>query len=499
MYVQPNTTIHLIRNVGLDNSYTNTHYFANVSQQYAYFTSHVKRTLTNYSYVVPSANVIRVNIKSDEIYDVNYIAFQNTNFGTKWFYAFVNSIEYISNDVSEIHFEIDVIQTWLTEFQLKPCFIERMHVANDSIGSNIKAENISVGEYVGNESETLYLQGYNIIVTVVDSNKVGKMIDNCYSGTYMIAFTTTSAGISNLNAFLQQFVDKPNMISSLYMCPDCACDASDTGSVITSASNISTVVSTIAKNGTLDGYKPINNKLYTYPYNFYRVSNGNGGTLNIRYEFCNGNPKISYSATATQPVQLGVRVVNYKNGSSERVETITTTGYPICAWSNNTYQNWVGTSAIPNLLGSIGKVALGSVASGLGGAIATGASAVSDIVLQGYNASISADTLQGNTSSGGVNLSKTFGSIQGCRMSVSREYAKMIDDYFTRYGYAIKEIAQPNITSRKSFNYIKTCDCSITGFMPSDVAKQIADIHNRGVTYWHNHDEIGNFLVDNTL
>ena len=152
MYVQPNTTIHLIRNVGLDNSYTNTHYFSNVSQQYSYFVSHAKRTLNNYSYVIPSSDVIRVNIKADEIYDVNYIAFQNTNFGSKWFYAFVNSIDYVSNDVSDIHFEIDVIQTWLTEYQLKPCFIERQHVASDKIGENIVAESVEVGEYVGNDS-----------------------------------------------------------------------------------------------------------------------------------------------------------------------------------------------------------------------------------------------------------------------------------------------------------------------------------------------------------
>lgn len=500
MYVQPNTTIHLIRNVGLDNSYTNTHYFSNVSQQYSYFVSHAKRTLNNYSYVIPSSNVIRVNIKADEIYDVNYIAFQNTNFGSKWFYAFVNSIDYVSNDVSDIHFEIDVIQTWLTEYQLKPCFIERQHVASDKIGDNIVAEPIEIGEYVGNEIETLYLMAYNIVVAVVDADKDGSMIDNCFSGCYLIAFTTTSAGISNLNTFLKQFVDAPNKISAIYMVPDCSCVASDNGSVITSSATVSSVTSAISGAGSLNGYMPKNNKLFTYPYNYYRVTNGNGGALNIRYEFCNGNPKISYSATATQPVQLGTRVSNYKNGTTERTDVLITSNFPICSWLNNTYQNWVATAAIPSALGNIGSSALsGMLTKGLVGGLVGGAMSMANVLTDGYKASISADTMQGNASSGGINLSKTFGSIQGTRITISKEYAKIIDDYFTRYGYAIKEIAQPNITSRKSFNYIKTCDCSLTGFMPSDVAKQIADIHNRGITYWHNHEQIGNFLVDNTL
>lgn len=500
MYVQPNTTIHLIRNVGLDNSYTNTHYFSNVSQQYSYFVTHAKRTLNNYSYVVPSSNVIRVNIKADEIYDVNYIAFQNTNFGAKWFYAFVNSIDYVSNDVSDIHFEIDVVQTWLTEFQLKPCFIERQHVANDEIGSNIVAEPIEIGEYIGNEYEILYLTHYHVIVAVVDADKDGRMIDNCYSGCYLMAFTTTNEGISNLNAFLKQFVNAPEKISAIYMVPSCACVATDTGSVVTQSAISTIQASTISGAGPLDGYAPRNNKLFTYPYNYYRVSNGNGGVLNVRYEFCKGQPRISYSATATQPVQMGVRMMNYKNSTTMNTDVIVTSNFPICSWLNNAYQNWVATSAIPSAIGGAGKGALaGMLTKGPIGGVLGGLVGASGILLDGYKASIAADTIQGNTSSGGINLSKGFGSIQGTRISVSKEYAKIIDDYFTRYGYAIKEIAQPNITSRKSFNYIKTCDCSLTGFMPSDVARQIADIHNRGITYWHNHEQIGNFLVDNTL
>lgn len=498
MYVQPNTTIHLIRNVGLDNSYTNTHYFANVSQQYSYFVSHAKRTLNNYSYVIPTSNVIRVNIKADEIYDVNYIAFQNTNFGTKWFYAFVNSIDYVSNDVSDIHFEIDVIQTWLTEYQLKPCFIERQHVASDKIGDNIVAEPLEVGEYVGNDSETLYLNNMVCVIAVIDNDKQGSLIDNVYSGCYLVAYSMTSAGISNMNTFLQQFVDKPSQIAGIYMVPDCACPASDTGTHIDNVLPAVKKPSTINGANKIDGYVPRNNKLFTYPYNFYRLSNGNGGALNIRYEFCDGNPIITYSATCTQPVQLGVRVENYKKGSTNRTEVMVTSNYPVCAWSNSTYQNWVGTQAIPNLLTSVGTGVATGIVNPTAGVI-SGVMGVSNVLMSGYKASISADTLQGSVSSGGVNLSKSYGSIQGWRMSICAEYAKIIDDYFTRYGYAIKEIAQPNITSRKSFNYIKTCDCSVTGFMPSDVAKQIADIHNRGITYWHNHEQIGNFLVDNTL
>ena len=42
---------------------------------------------------------------------------------------------------------------------------------------------------------------------------------------------------------------------------------------------------TLVGNETLDGYTPKNKKMYTYPYNFFNMDNGNGSNLQLRYEF----------------------------------------------------------------------------------------------------------------------------------------------------------------------------------------------------------------------
>lgn len=55
---------------------------------------------------------MRVEKKAEDLYDCNYLAFQNTSFGSKWFYAFITSVEYVNNITSEITFEIDVLQTY---------------------------------------------------------------------------------------------------------------------------------------------------------------------------------------------------------------------------------------------------------------------------------------------------------------------------------------------------------------------------------------------------
>ncbi|MBD8921869.1 hypothetical protein EGR52_00275, partial [bacterium] len=69
----------------------------------------------------------------------------------------------------------------------------------------------------------------------------------------------------------------------------------------------------ISTNDTLNGYKPKNNKLYTYPYNFYHVDNGGSASLSLRYEFFDSlQPVISIDCNVTQPITVSARPAGYK-------------------------------------------------------------------------------------------------------------------------------------------------------------------------------------------
>ena len=483
MYVAPNSIIYLLSNVGLDNSYTQTHYFESVGEQHAYFTSHAKHTLTNYSYVNQSDNHIRVNLNAEQLYTCSYMMFQNTAFGSRWFYAFITDVRYISNNCSEITFEIDVIQSWLKDFSLNPCYVAREHVTSDNLGDNINAEPIDVGELVGNEKELIYEQKYNLVIGVVnDDAHPGTMVDNTFSGSTLMAFTTNTSGIASANAYLKTHGADAKNITAIYMVPDCACNASDTGTPVSYLS-LKTFQSAIEPMGTLDGYTPKNKKLYTYPYNYYRVANGNGGELNIKYEYLDvPKPLLTYSATATQPVQLGIRPNSYKNDSAFRTEVLVTTGYPVCSWANDTFSQWVATSGSNQMITGAINTALGLAINPAVGVIA-GVRSIGSVVGGALQATKTTNTQQGSATSGGVNLSKSYGSIYGTRMSVTSKTAKVIDDFFTRYGYAINEIKQPNVVGRKAFNYVQTVDCTIRGSVFGDDAKKICDIHNKGIAY----------------
>ena len=112
MHIEPGTNIKILKDCPLDTTYDHTIYFADKASQTNYFVGLTKYTLTNYTYQRVKRGVARVGIKADNLYDCNYMMFQNTNYGNKWFYAFIKSVEYVNNETSEITFEIDVMQTW---------------------------------------------------------------------------------------------------------------------------------------------------------------------------------------------------------------------------------------------------------------------------------------------------------------------------------------------------------------------------------------------------
>ena len=81
------------------------------------------------------------------------------------------------------------------------------------------------------------------------------------------------------------------------------------------------------------------------------------------------------------------------------------------------------------------------------------------------------------------------------------EYIKIIDDYFSRFGYAIKKLEVPNLVGRKNWNYVEIgLDEEIGyGSVPSSFMETINNACRSGITIWHNHENLGNFALDNSI
>jgi hypothetical protein len=86
-------------------------------------------------------------------------------------------------------------------------------------------------------------------------------------------------------------------------------------------------------------------------------------------------------------------------------------------------------------------------------------------------------------------------------MRCKDEYMKQVDSYFTMFGYKVNELKVPNINGRLNFNFIEIGDGECIGYgnIPAIDLELINKVCRRGVTIWHNHDNLGDYTVTNTI
>lgn len=527
MYIQPNTNIRLLKNVPLDNTYEHTIFFKSVSEQITYFKSLKHEDFLQHSYQRHSKNVMRLNRNAEKLFDCNYLMFQNTSFGNKWFYGFITNIEYVSNEVCEIKYELDVLQTWFFDYQLKSCYVEREHSVTDEIGDNIVAEDIAIGEYIFSDYEQLTVDTTDlcVVVAIVDTGK--ESVDgNCYGGVYggCQLWCYNSDDVDSIDDKLSEYLEATDSIVSVYTVPKILIGEVDEGGKKLSygASGITTNVTKnkIKGNEKFGSYQPHNQKLYTYPYNCLNIHTPNGSSLCLRYEFFkNLTPKLRISGSITQPVKLVARPISYKGTPTYNelapspelmTESVVLDDYPTCSWNTDFYKAWLAQNSAPLIFGTLlnlGTIGAGAMmsTSTLQGEIKSNASMCSGVggilgnIKSMYTSSISADICRGNTSNGNVNVSNGNQHFYCARTHITEEYAIIVDNFFSKYGYATKKNKIPNRDSRPHWNYVKTNDCVIVGSVPTDDVSKICSIYDNGITFWKKGSEVGDYSLNNSV
>ena len=150
MATPKSTVVDLMHEVPFDPSYNHTMLFNNIDEQIAYFNG--KRITTamfnDLSYQRYDSGTIRVQSDMTLLDNANYLRFYNQHHEDKSFYAFIIAIRYVSDSVVEIDYQIDNIQTWMFDYTLNPCYVEREHAISDQVGDNRVPENLETGDFV---------------------------------------------------------------------------------------------------------------------------------------------------------------------------------------------------------------------------------------------------------------------------------------------------------------------------------------------------------------
>lgn len=155
MQTIPNSTLYLCKNVDLDPNYNYTIDFDNITAQANYFDSKIATEFEineGYSYV-RDTQALKVQANVDDLLGINYLFYNN---GNKRYYAFITKKEYINPTCTSLTFKIDVLQSFMFNYEIDESFIEREHQDRYSKSGttltpiyNRETENIEKGqEYI---------------------------------------------------------------------------------------------------------------------------------------------------------------------------------------------------------------------------------------------------------------------------------------------------------------------------------------------------------------
>lgn len=479
--------------------------FNSTTEQRTYMHGRTKHAYNNLS-IQRQNNTIKVPSYIDDIIDCNYLMFRNTSNG-KWYYCFVVGFEYINDNCTEITFKIDPLQTYQFNYTVKPCFVEREHINDDSIGANTIDEGLAIGETTLIDKEVITgMTNFRYIIAttygtelhddVVPKKYRGVLRNGIYSSLQMLVFDNSQ--IDDMVTLINDIEEKKEgAIQYIAVVPSFALSSSQVdGNIVYQSNNCPSKDITIPfSHSTIDGYIPKNNKLFCYPYNTLLISNSNGVQNLLKFENFSNRNSITFRFFGNLGANCSVKMCprNYKNVDTNFEEALSIEGYPQCEFTTSNFKNWLYSSFMnvgANFLTTALQMYTGNVWGTIQGGINT--------LQNGLNTLLKSDNVKGNSSTALTSL-LAKSDFKFYHQQIKYEYARALDEYFSRYGYRVNRVKTPNHTGRNSFNYIKTQNCLCHGDVPSKYLEEIQSIYDNGVVFWHDVENFGNYTIDNSI
>lgn len=176
--------------------------------------------------------------------------------------------------------------------------------------------------------------------------------------------------------------------------------------------------------------------------------------------------------------------------------------FPFLNWSINEYTQWLSRNSL-NLTGQfIGgglQLALGTATGNLEGVV-SGLSGTLGVLKQLYDHKLMPDSARGNINGADVNIASDQNGFYFYKKSIKKEFAKVIDDFFTKFGYKVNSLKVPNITGRRNWNYVKCIDSIVDSFtVPEKYLEEYKEMLNSGVTFWHDYATFLDYSQNNSI
>lgn len=522
--------------------YANQVYYPNQNARDSAFDKYEDRTIKELASCDKTKQQIRLNVSYYVGNQYNYGCIVENN---KRYYIFIDKVEWKSNlNTVILHYSYDYWQTYCYQIELKESYVEREHVEDDTFGKHIIDEGLPIDEYVIQSSEVLdgNNDGMYFCITLSDTRDA---VSIAHSEQKPLPSTCKPSKFEQSTAIIfsddleivSRFIDlltsrnKLDGISGMYSVPKTAIPKKiqkqgydwDTGEDLIKYVGINNdlpnmLVWDISKPGKIDGYAPINKKCFTYPYCFANITNNNGSslygqfeladdkaTVKFRYYFpcIEGNTSFGYLAEYDGVVKNFDK--SLQGQTNIELPFVTNTFSAYLSANQNSIANQYSTidrnetasivkAGVNGAVGIVGSLATGNIAGAISSGIGT-ASNIADATLSAYNQRQAIDSsLKDQESKANVSHGAYTGvgsiicgqiGFKGQLITVTSENIKMIDDYFSMFGYKVNTIKKPKLNTRPYWNYIKTSGVNMIGNIPQDALSVIKQMFDNGVTMWH--------------
>ena len=545
-----NSEIIICRNIKLDKDYKNVLSYTE-SEMLTLCRQNAVASASDYSFIRKERGYIKTSFSYTDALKCNYLAFQNKDYSNKWFFAFIDDIEYLSDGTCAINYTVDIFSTWWDYWVQEPCLVLREHVLSDNIGEHTYPENLEHGPYMCNSYTEVggydVEQCYRVVATTwLPTNTPGltptQYYGGVFSGVYMIAFPTNTDATNFLLAI--DGLGRASSIVAVFMAPAnlCVPNTPFQADLKSKANNMNgTVVDktyhiealfignnngvmsdygdiTVSINNTLNGYTPKNKKLYSWPYNYLLVTNHVGSNAEFHYEDFIGNSPI-FNLIGVLSVGCSIKLYpkNYNLIADDNTthpgfnSGILAAKFPICSYKSDSFVNWMTQQSVNRTMAKVGAAAriIAMTQQELGGDDTQYASLFrqqANYVSEVYEHSLVAPQAMGSLNAAEVTFARNEQNFGFYKMSIKSEYARKIDAYFNKFGYQVNEIKLAEQITRPYWNFVQIGPYENIGYpnnnnvsVPANDMENINKIYRSGVTIWHDHDALGNYNLNNYL
>lgn len=532
----PNTTL-CVGVVPWNNDLKNVQSYSNRAEQISAIQGLLTHKYEHINIIRRDSDLILKGVNED-LTQCNYLMYQNADISNKWYFAFIDNLQYNSLNSVIISHTIDVWQTYQFDITYYKNLILRAHVAKsaDTVGSWLAPEPISVApeferkhnvfndlswtpqyvlhstsvynpntkkyEYKGNGTGASLSAEYGIFVdndedvqTVVKN--YGKLSaaealksndDDKYSNwiSDLLTGQTIDKAVKLISTTsISQLQDHRNELIGLYAIPAWVHDGAN--KYATNNIKKKSVTTTLPTTTLACGYAPRNKKMLSSLCKAYLFYNENGFKLPLKPElFTSDTPVFTVKATELSTNGFLLQIDSYADYTAKTNKISynceNRLGYDANTGLDKVLNTLTSAVGVVNAVGSVASQAfagnVGGAVQGASGAVQQSINMIDALGQRGVNIGTSGDIMS---------ITEKRAMPVFADVSPTEAQCRYIDDYLDVYGYSINEIGKIStyMKTRTNWNYIQVANCNIKVSAPNDDFNKLKQMFESGVTIWH--------------